>query len=149
MATLPPRSRAQRRDDVLAKLQCDVDAWVASGGERPYLVPLSFLWDGEALLFATPTDSPTGRNLAATRLVRVGLGQTRDVVMIDGNVEVLAIDALPRELGDRFAAHAGFDPRPLAASYHWFRVIPRRIQAWREENELVGRELMRDGRWLV
>ena len=31
----------------------------------PYLVPLSFDWDGEALLVATPTDSPTGRNLAA------------------------------------------------------------------------------------
>jgi len=25
----------------------------------------------------------------------------------------------------------------------------RRIQAWREENELPDRELMRDGRWLV
>ena len=24
-----------------------------------------------------------------------------------------------------------------------------RIQAWREVNELPGRELMRDGRWLV
>jgi hypothetical protein len=29
-------------------------------------VPLSFDWDGEALLVATPTDSPTGRTLAAT-----------------------------------------------------------------------------------
>ncbi len=29
-----------------------------------YLVPLSFDWDREALLAATPTDSPTGRNLA-------------------------------------------------------------------------------------
>ena len=34
---------------------------------------------GEALLMATPTDSPTGRNLAATRAVRLGLGHTRDV----------------------------------------------------------------------
>ncbi len=29
-------------------------------------MPLSFDWDGEALLTATPTDNPTGRNLAAT-----------------------------------------------------------------------------------
>ena len=42
--------------------------------DPPYLVPLSFDWDGEALLVATPTDSPTGRNLAATRAVRLGLG---------------------------------------------------------------------------
>jgi hypothetical protein len=27
-------------------------------------------------------------------------------------------------------------------------VTPRRIQAWREENELAEREIMRDGRWL-
>jgi hypothetical protein len=31
----------------------------------------------------------------------------------------------------------------------WLRVVPRRIQAWREENELAGREVMREGRWLV
>jgi hypothetical protein len=51
--------------------------------------------------------------------------------------------------GDRFAAHTGFDPRALATPYRWFRICPRRIQAWREVNELPGRELMRDGRWLV
>jgi len=50
---------------------------------------LSFDWDGEALLMATPTDSPTGRNLAAIRAVRLGLGHTRDVSMIEGEVEVL------------------------------------------------------------
>jgi hypothetical protein len=50
----------------------------------------------------------------------------------------------------RFAARTGFDPRGLAPPpYRWFRVSPRRIQAWREVNELPGRELMRDGRWLV
>jgi len=139
---------AQRKADVLAMLQCHVDAWVASGGEKPYLVPLSFLWDGESLLFATPTDSPTGRNLAATRTVRLGLGHTRDVVMVEGDVEVLEIDALLPEMGDRFAAHTGFDPRALATPYRWFRVSPRRIQAWREANELPDRELIRDGRWL-
>ena len=98
---------------------------------------------------ATPTDCPTGRNLATTRTVRLGLGQTRDVSMIDGEVEVLEIDALPQQWGDRFAARTGFDPRALATPYRWFRISPRRIQAWREVNELPDRELMRDGRWLV
>ena len=149
--TADPRSRAQRRRDTEHRLAHDVDAWVASASAdgAPYLVPLSFDWDGEALLVATPEDSPTGRNLAATRAVRLGLGHTRDVTMIEGEVEVLEMDALSQERGDRFAAQTGFDPRGLATSYRWFRVSPRRIQAWREENELVGRELMRDGRWLV
>jgi hypothetical protein len=124
-------------------------ASASAAGGAPYLVPLSFDWDGGALLVATPTESPTGRNLAATRSVRLGLGHTRDVSMIDGAVEVTEIDALPRQQGDRFAARTGFDPRAESAPYRWFRVIPRRIQAWREVDELAERELMRDGRWLV
>jgi hypothetical protein len=148
--TTEPRSRARRRADTERRLAQDVDLWVASAAAdgNPYLVPLSFDYDGEALLLATPIDSPTGRNLAATRCARLGLGATRDVTMIDGTVEVLELDALPREQGDRFAARTGFDPRTLAG-YRWFRIVPRRIQAWREVDELPDRELMRGGRWLV
>ena len=146
---MTPRSRAQRRRDTEHRLEHDVDLWVASASPdgAPYLVPLSFDWDGEALPAGHADDSPTGRNLAATRTVRLGLGETRDVTMIEGDVEVLEIDALPREQGDHFAARSGFDPRELT-SYCWFRVTPRRIQAWREVDELNDRELMRDGRWL-
>lgn len=149
--TAAPRARAQRRRDTEHRLTHDIDLWVASASASgsPYLVPLSFDWDGDALLVATPVDSPTGRNLAATRSARLGLGHTRDVSMIEGEVEVLEIDALSREWGDRFAARAGFDPRVLATPYRWFRIPPRRIQAWREVDELPGRELMRDGGWLV
>jgi hypothetical protein len=146
-----PRSRTQRRRDTERQLATDVDLWVAtaSADGGPYLVPLSFDWDGEALLMATPPDSPTGRNLATSGTVRLGLGHTRDVSMIDGDVEVLELDALPHPLADRFAVRTGFDPRAEATPYRWFRVSPRRIQAWREADELPGRELMRDGRWLV
>jgi Pyridoxamine 5'-phosphate oxidase len=156
------RSRAQRRRDTEHRLTHDIDVWVASASAdgAPYLVPLSFDWEDEALLVATPTDSPTGRNLAASRTVRLGLGHTRDVSMIEGDVEVLEIDALPQERGDRFVARNGFDPRALATPYRWFRNssdacgaesssnFPRRIQAWREVNEIPDREVMRDGRWL-
>jgi len=146
-----PRSRSERRRDTEHRLIHDIDVWVASASADggPYLVPLSFDWDGEALLIATPADSPTGSNLAATPFVRLGLGHTRDVSMIEGEVEVLEIDALPQQAGDRFAARAGFDPRAQAAPYRWFRISPRRVQAWREANELRDRELMRDGRWLA
>jgi hypothetical protein len=145
-----PRSRAERRRDTEHRLTHDVDLWVATASEdgMPHLVPLSFDWDGETMLLATPAESPTGRNLATTREVGLGLGDTRDVTMIEGIVEVLEIDDLPRDLGDRFAARTGFDPRNLTTTYRWFRVTPRRVQAWREADELTGRELMRDGRWL-
>lgn len=146
-----PRSRTQRRHDTEHRLASDIDLWVASASKEgaPYLVPLSFDWDGEALLVSAPIDSPTGRNMAATRSVRLGLGQTRDVTMIDGEIEVIEIDALSRERGDRFVQRTGFDPRVLKTPYRWFRITPRRIQAWREANELTDRELMRDGCWLA
>ncbi|GGT46519.1 hypothetical protein GCM10010207_53720 [Streptomyces atratus] len=113
--TAAPRSRDRRRRDTEHRLTHDIDTWVASASAdgAPYLVPLSFDWDGESLLMATPTDSPTGRNLAATRTVRLGLGHTRDVSMIEGEVEVLGIDALPAAAGDRFAARTGFVPQAL------------------------------------
>ncbi|WP_327726381.1 pyridoxamine 5'-phosphate oxidase family protein [Streptomyces sp. NBC_00487] len=145
-----PRPRAVRRRDTERRLAHDVDVWVASASVDgvPYLVPLSFDWDGGTLLVATPADSPTGRNLAATRTARLALGLTRDVSMIEGEVEVLGIDALPQDRGDRFAARTGFDPRASVTPYHWFRITPRRVQAWCEADELTGRELMRGGRWL-
>ncbi|MDV9188496.1 pyridoxamine 5'-phosphate oxidase family protein [Streptomyces sp. SR27] len=146
-----PRSRAARRRDTAHRLDHDVDVWVATASADgvPYLVPLSFDWDGAALLVATPADSPTGRNLAATGTARLGLGATRDVTMIEGDVEVLEMDALPEERRDRFAARTGFDPFALTTAYRWFRITPRRVQAWREADELRGRELMRDGDWLA
>jgi hypothetical protein len=141
------RSRAQRRRDTLHRLEHDVDLWVASASAEgvPYLVPLSFDWDGERLLLSTPAASPTGRNLARGT-ARLGLGETRDVTLIEGDVEVL--ETITAQQGDHFAARTGFDPRTLSPPYPWFRVTPRHVQAWREVDELTGRVVMRDGRWL-
>ena len=146
-----PRSRADRRRDTERRLTNDVDVWVASASTdgKPYLVPLSFDWDGAAVLVATPTNSPTGKNLASSGMARLAFGPTRDVTMIEADVEVIEIGELPQEQGDRFAARSGFDPRGLTSSYRWFRLTPRRIQAWREVEELPERELMSQGRWLV
>ena len=151
--TPPPRTRQQRKQDSLRRLEHDVDAWVATADPAsgsPYLVPLSFLWDGRTLLVSTPSASPTSRNLQATGRVRLAIGPTRDLVLIEGTVlQALAANQVPDQLGDAFAARTGFDPRQLASPYRYFWIEPRRLQAWREANELAGRELMRDGRWLV
>lgn len=153
MAAQPARTARQRKQDTLNRLEHDEDVWVATapddGSGVPYLVPLSFLWDGSTILLATPAGSPTGRNLKATGRVRLGLGPTRDVVMIEGTVDTVTQAELTGEEGDRFAARTGFDPRRLATPYLYFRVRPQRVQAWREADELTGRELMRDGQWLV
>jgi nitroimidazol reductase NimA-like FMN-containing flavoprotein (pyridoxamine 5'-phosphate oxidase superfamily) len=87
MAKEPPRSTRQRVDDTVARLEHDVDAWVATADQEgnAYLVPLTFLWDA----------------------------------------------------------------RTETKEYAYFRITPQSVRAWREENELKGRTLMRDGAWLA
>jgi hypothetical protein len=77
--TPAPRTQQQRKQDAPNRLEHDVDAWVATADAEtgtPYLVPLSFLWDSTTLLIATPSASPTSRNLQATGRIRLGIGPT-------------------------------------------------------------------------
>ncbi|REE97877.1 pyridoxamine 5'-phosphate oxidase family protein [Thermomonospora umbrina] len=151
MTGAPPRGREERLRDTRARLEGDVDLWVATSGspDGAHLVPLSYLWDGTALLISTPRSSVTARNLLTDGRVRLGLGPTRDVVMVGGTAEPVDLAALAPETGDAFATKTGFDPRELDEPYQYFLIRPQRIQAWREANELPGRDLMRDGHWLT
>jgi len=150
--TPPARTARQRKADTLRRLENDVDTWVATadpGSGTPYLVPLSFVWDGVTVLIATPAASPTGRNLRATGKVRLGIGPTRDLVLIEGTVQAeTAAAEIGAETGAAFAAKTGFDPRELGG-YAYFRIRPQRLQAWREVNELAGRDLIRGGDWVT
>lgn len=151
-----PRSRSERIADTLAKLQTPTaDVWVASaelskdGRTLPYLVPLSLAWLDDRVVLALAASSRTARNIVASRVCRLGLGPTRDVVMIDAVLEeaVKANEALP-SLADHYAAQADWDPRQESGDYLYLVLRPDRIQAWREVNEHPGRTLMRDGRWV-
>lgn len=150
MTGAPPRGLDDRLRDTRAKLDSEVDLWVATSGSPGgvHLIPLSYLWDGTAFLISTPRASVTGRNLLADSRVRLSLGPTRDVVVVDGIAEPVDIAGSAADTGDAFAARTGFDPRELDEPYQFFLIRPRRIQAWREANELPGRDVMRDGSWL-
>ncbi len=55
MTPPPARPAKQRKLDTLNRLEHDEDVWVATAspeGGAPYLVPLSFLWDGATLLLS-------------------------------------------------------------------------------------------------
>lgn len=150
--TPPSRSRKQRKLDALNRLENDVDAWIATAdteGRTPHLVPLSFLWDGASLLISTSASSQTSRNLQRTGKVRVGIGPTRDVVLIDGSVIPIAPADLPEELGNAFATKSCWDPRQESDDYLYFRIHPRQMQAWRESNEQTDRMIMRNGEWII
>jgi hypothetical protein len=151
MTRAEPRSRAQRKADTLAKLSTpEADVWVASSADGdPYLVPLSLAWLDERIVIALEASSRTGRNIVARGRARLGLGPTRDVVMIDAVLDVVVPAVAAGALGDGYAAQADWDPREAGGGYVYVVLRPDRIQAWRESNEIPGRLLMRDGTWLV
>lgn len=148
-----PRGLETRIADARHRMEHDSDAWVATAGpDGPWLIPLTQVWSDDRMWFATSRDSPTGRNLTSNANVRVALGPTRDVVIIDGEAELHPIDAVVdgTALADVLADYEhrySTDPRTWADVL--IAVRPQRIQAWREENELKGRTILRDGAWLA
>lgn len=146
-----PRNTARRKADTLARLASDVDCWVpsASADGDAYLIPLSFVWYEDQIIMATLAKSLTVRHLTRAGRGRIALDGTRDVVLIEGQVDIVAKEALATPLSEAFATAAGFDPRRSVNDYVYLVLKPRGIRAWREENELMDREIMRDGRWLA
>jgi hypothetical protein len=101
-------------------------------------------------VLATEADSATARNIISQRHARLGLGPTRDVVMIDAELEqAYSLDEVPDDLARRYAMQADWDPRTAGDRMRFLVLRPSRIQAWREVNELPGRTLMRDGAWIT
>jgi hypothetical protein len=149
---LTPRTLQERKLDALAKLEIGSDLWIATSapGGAPYLVPLSFAWNGELVTIATPRSMPTMQNLLVSRSARIALGDTRDVVMLDVVLDrVASVAETPVELRDRYAAQAGWSPSDAAGDYLYALLRPERIQVWREADELPGRTVMRRGSWAV
>lgn len=144
-----PRGRARRIRDVRERLEREKDLWVASAGTdgAPYLVPLSFFWDGDAVWLVTRLSNPTGRHLAVNPRTRLALGDTRDVVLLDGRVTAHTHHQVPPSAAEGFRAKTGWDALRSGPAYRWFRVRPTEIQAWHEEHELAGRQLMTGGEW--
>lgn len=150
MSDEEPRSRHQRKRDSLTRLEKEIDAWVATASHdgQPCLVPLAFVWDDGTLLMCTKNTTPTARNLMNGGPVTVTLGHTRDVVLVKGTATAIGCPHLPTPSADAFAAKLGWDPRNSVESVY-LRITPRLIRAWREENELAERLIMRAGEWLV
>jgi hypothetical protein len=152
-----PRTPEQRKTDTLAKLSAPaVDVWVATaaaqadGSARSHLVPLSLAWIDERVVLAAEADAVTARNIISQRRARLGLGPTRDVVMIDAELEqAYSLEEVPDDLARQYARQADWDPRTAGDRMRFLVLRPLRIQAWREVNELPGRTLMRDGAWIT
>ncbi|MFE1340865.1 pyridoxamine 5'-phosphate oxidase family protein [Streptomyces sp. NPDC058733] len=144
-----PRDAARRKRDVPARLGRERDVWVASADADgiPYLVALWFARDGESFWLSTRAANPTGRALRHGRRARPALGDTQDVMLVDGDVETYDAGQVPAAAAEAFTDRTGWDPRRESAAYAFFRVRPRAVQAWHGVHELPGRHVMRDGVW--
>jgi catechol 2,3-dioxygenase-like lactoylglutathione lyase family enzyme len=149
-----PRDRATRRRHALATLtRPGADGWVATtsspgrGDARAHMVPLSLAWISECVVIAVPATSKTARNLRDLPTARIGAGTTRDVVLLDVVIAHRLSAGSDHALRSAYQAQAGWDPG-RERGYEFLKLRPTRVQAWRERNEIPGRDLMIDGAWL-
>jgi hypothetical protein len=144
------RTLSERQADTKHRLETDRDIWVASADSsgRPHLVPFSLHWDGSQVITTTPANSITARNIAHNGIARLALGDTRDVVILDVSVKTIPVAEVDSATSEAFNARTGWDPRQTSSPYVYFFMTPVTILAWLDEDELTGRTIMREGRWV-
>lgn len=145
------RTMQARKADVLGALEGQRDLWLATADSsgRPHLIAVSAWWDGSDLVVATRAASRTAANLAGSPDVRLAAGSPADVIMIDARVVESVAANEAAELADGFTIAVGWDPRAVGEGWAFYRLRPTRIQAYRGYDELEGRFVMRNSRWLA
>ena len=145
------RTVEARKADVLGALEGQRDLWLATADTtgRPHLIAVSAWWDGADLVVATRAASRTAANLAVGAEVRLASGSPADVIVIDARVVESAPASGAAELADGFTIAVGWDPRAVGEGWAFYRLRPNRIQAYRGYDELEGRFVMRNSRWLA
>ncbi|MGH3165215.1 MAG: pyridoxamine 5'-phosphate oxidase family protein [Trebonia sp.] len=143
------RTLSERRDAALERLGSGGNLWLATVGDGrgPHLIPVSFCWDGTRLTTATFENSRTLRNVAAEPRVRVSIGTTSDVVMIDAVAAVVAAADLEDSAVEGYEKASGV-PRSTKG-FVYLQLTPKRMQVWRGPAEFSGRTVMRAGVWLA
>jgi hypothetical protein len=146
------RTTDQRAADARTTLGRNGDGWLATAGSSggAHLIAVSACWDGTSVVVATRGDSLTARNLEATASARLALGSPDDAVLVDADVaerREAAGDA--GDMGATFTAAMGWDPADEPGGWAYFRLLPRRIQAYRGYGERPGSDVMREGTWLA
>ncbi len=144
------RSTAERIRDVQGRLEGEANVWIATASADgvPHLVPLSLAWIGECVIVATPIDTLTARHALERGHARAALESTSDVVVVDGHVEIAALEDADEAVVNAFVDRVGWDPRDERGSWSLLTLTPRRIQAWNSPAEIAGRTIMRAGSWL-
>lgn len=107
--------------------------WIvtAGAGGAPHAMPVWGLWADGAVVFSTSPQSRKGRNLALDPHVVVHLESGDEVVVIEGEVEKIALD---ERLADAYDAKYDFRPELGSPDGLWYRVEPQVVYAWLERD---------------
>jgi PPOX class probable F420-dependent enzyme len=112
------------------RLAASRNYWIVSvrPDGSPHSAPVWGLWIDGAVVFSTSPESRKGLNLARDPRVVVNLESGDEVVILEGVVEVVALD-------DRIADayEEKYDYRP-GGEGDWFVLRPRVAYAWREQD---------------
>jgi hypothetical protein len=139
-----------------ARLVAARNYWIATGGPggMPHIAPVWGAWFRGAVWFGTDPASAKGRNLARDDRVGVHLESGEEVVIVYGRAQQLRLEELEREvLGGLDEAYAAKyvdvdtgEPFRLSAAPAGslvYRVAPRRVLGWVEEDFLRTRSRWR------
>jgi PPOX class probable F420-dependent enzyme len=112
------------------QLEASRNYWIVSvrADGSPHSAPVWGLWVDGSIVFSTSPDSRKGRNLARDPRVVVNLESGDDVVILEGEVETMALNDA---LADVYEAK--YDYRP-GGEGDWYSVRPRVAYAWREQD---------------
>jgi PPOX class probable F420-dependent enzyme len=137
---LDPKTKAGRRAE--QQLREHIVGWLTtvSSDGRPQTSPISFLWDGETILFYSKPDTPKLRNIAANPRVSFHLNSDPygdQVVTIEGRA-VVEESAAPSDVHPEYRAkyrapleHWGMDEAETARTFSIpVRVTPERFRVW-------------------
>jgi pyridoxine/pyridoxamine 5'-phosphate oxidase len=96
----------------------------------PHAAPVWGLWLDSAVVFSTSRDSRKGLNLTQDPRAVVHLESGDDVVILEGEVEEIALD---ERLADEYEEKYAYRPGSEEGGF-WLRLRPRVGYAWQESN---------------
>lgn len=143
------RPSSERASQARKRLETEANVWIASASADgvPHLVPLSLAWIDDLIVVATPSDTPTARNIAANGHARAALDSADDVVLFDTDAQAFEFTDAEATLVDRYIERVGWDPRDNPGTWSLLVLMPRRGHAWNGPAEITGRTIVRDETW--
>jgi pyridoxine/pyridoxamine 5'-phosphate oxidase len=109
------------------------EIWVATASPRgaPDAVPVWFVWDGDAVYFATPRESRKARNLAERPEVVLHNGDGADPIILKGRAEQVDLQRFEAGYRAKYVdPHSGAEAAVDVEGDVCFRVRPRLVMAW-------------------